>query len=128
MLEKLAGIIVITGLILAVSGEIINSSQMRTYGILILLATVTVAGIRFFRFHLTNPAVELVGVCIEYKRLATHCVLSIRTGWSDVYYGQASLKTGAGIKAGDKIRVKVKGRYIIEACNLTDKIKDGTRT
>jgi hypothetical protein len=52
-------------------------------------------------------------------------VLSIRTGWSDVYYGQASLKTGAGIKVGDKIKVKVKGRYIIEASNLTNLIDDG---
>jgi hypothetical protein len=122
MLEKLAGIIVISGLVLSVTGEIINSNQIRTYGILLLLGMVTVAGIRFIRFHFTNPAIELVGVCIENKRLSTHCVLSIRTGWSDVYYGQASLKTGAGIKVGDKIKVKVKGRYILEASNLTESI------
>ncbi|TEB06839.1 hypothetical protein Psch_00372 [Pelotomaculum schinkii] len=118
MLEKLAGIIVILGLILSVVGEFINSNQIRTYGILLLLATVTVAGIRYIRFHLHNPAVEFEGVCIEYKRLSTHCVLSIRTGWSDVYYGQASLKTGAGIKVGDKIKVKVRGRYILEVSHL----------
>lgn len=115
MLEKLAGIVVIIGLILSVAGEVINSNQIKTYGILLLLATVTVAGIRFIRFYLTNPVVELEGVCIEYKPLSTHCVIAIRTGWSDVYYGQASLKTGAGIKVGDKIKVKVRGRYILEA-------------
>lgn len=115
MLEKLAGIIVISGLILAVVGEVVNSNQIKIYGILLLLATVTVAGIRFIRFYLTNPVVELDGVCIEHKRFPTHCVISIRTGWSDVYYGQASLKTAAGIKVGDKIQVKVRGRYILEA-------------
>lgn len=118
MLEKLAGIIVVSGLILSVVGEIINSNQIRNYGILLLLATVTVAGIRFIRFRLTNPVVEFEGVCIEYKRLSTHCVIAIRTGWSDVYYGQASLKTGEGIKTGDKIKVKVRGRYILEVSNL----------
>ncbi|MDD4237118.1 MAG: hypothetical protein PHT62_00985 [Desulfotomaculaceae bacterium] len=118
MLEKFAGIIVILGLILSVVGEIINSNQIRTYGILLLLATASVAGIRFIRFYLTNPEVELGGVCIEHKRLPTHCVLSIRTGWSEVYYGQASLKTCAGIKVGDKIKVKVRGRHILAVSSI----------
>lgn len=121
MLEKLAGIIVIMGLILSVVGEFMNANQIKTYGILLLLATATVAGIRYIRFYLNNPVVEFEGVCIEYKRLPTHCVLSIRTGWSDVYYGQAGLKTGAGIKVGDKIKVKVRGRYILEVSRLNGK-------
>jgi len=115
MLEKLAGLAVVSGLILSVGGEIINSNQIKTAGILLLLATVTMAGIRFIRFHLNNPEVELVGVCIERKRLPSHFMLSIRTGWSEVYYGQASLKTGDGIKVGDKVKVKVRGKYILEA-------------
>jgi len=126
MWEKLAGVFVILGLILSVVGEFINSQQIRTYGILLLLVTFTVVGIKLIRFHLTNPAIELVGVCIENKRFPTHCVLSIRTGWSDLYCGQASLKNGAGIKVGDKIKVKVKGRYILEASNLTDQYDGGT--
>lgn len=119
MLEKLAGVAVIAGLILSVVGEIIRANQIRTAGILLLLVTATVAGLRFIRFRLTNPEVELVGVCIEHKRLSSHYVLSIRTGWSEVYYGKAGLKTGDGIKVGDKIKVKVRGRYILEISRLS---------
>ncbi|MGI6493166.1 MAG: hypothetical protein GX949_00575 [Peptococcaceae bacterium] len=125
MLERFVGVFVFLGLVLAVGGEIANSDPIMSAGLLLLLVTATAAGIKYLRFHLTTPVFELSGVVTEYKSLPTYCILSLRTGLSDVYYGQASRKTGAGIKVGDRIQVKVKGKYILEAkkINTTDKGK-----
>lgn len=125
MLERFIGVFVFLGLVLAVGGEIANSDPIMSAGLLLLLVTATAAGIKYVRFHLTTPVIELSGVVIEYKSLPTYCILSLRTGLSGVYHGQASLKTGAGIVVGDKIKVKVKGKYILEAekVNTNDKGK-----
>lgn len=113
MLQKMTGLAVLTGLIISVTGSILNNKSMETAGIVILLVIATLAGYRFLKFSVLTPTSDIVGTCIGLKRLPTYYELSFRTG-TGVYSGQASLKTGSDLKVGDRVKLVVKGPVILE--------------
>ncbi len=113
MLERIAGVVVLLGLVLSVVGAILGNENIKTTGVLVLLITATVAGYRFLKFYVSHPTQELVGICTDQKRLSSHYVLTFRTG-AGIYSGQANLKLGAAIRVGEKARLKVKGHIITE--------------
>jgi len=117
LLERIGSIAVLAGLIISVVGSVIENQDLKTTGVLILLITATVAGYRFIKFHLTTPTSDFEGICIERKRLPTYYALSFRTG-GEIYSGRASLRTGEGVKIGEKVRLKVKGPAILEITRL----------
>lgn len=118
MLERMAGIVVLAGLILSVAGAVMENQDLKTTGVLILLITATIAGYRFLKFQLTTPTSDFVGICIERKRLSSHYILSFRTGGVEIYSGRASLKMGEGVKTGERVRLKVKGPAILEITRI----------
>lgn len=118
MLEKTAGIIVLTGLILSVAGFVVGYENIKIAGNLILLITATIAGYRFLKFYATTPTSEFVGTCIEQKRFPSHYILSFRAGAAGMYSGRAGLQLGDQIKMGERARVKVKGPVILEINKL----------
>jgi len=117
LLERIGGIAVLAGLIISVVGSVIENPDLKITGVLILLITATVAGYRFLKFHLTTPSIDLVGICIERKRLSSYYVISFRTG-GEIYSGRASLKMGERVKIGEKVRLKVKGPAILEITRI----------
>lgn len=114
MLGKIAGVVVLAGLVLSVAGAVMGNENIKTTGNLVLLITATVAGYRFLKFYATTPTSEFMGTCIEQKRFSSHYILSFRAGSAGMYSGRASLKLGDQIKIGEKARVKVKGPVILE--------------
>lgn len=110
---KLAGIAVLTGMIISVTGSFLGNDQLKISGYLILLIIATLAGYRYLKFYGTTPVNEIAGTCIDMKRLSTHYVLSFRTG-SGIYSGQANLKVGSNISKGDRVSLKIKGPVILE--------------
>ncbi len=110
---KLAGIAVLTGMIISVTGSFLGNDQLKISGYLILLVIATLAGYRYLRFSTTTPVSEIAGTCVDMKRLSTHYVLSFRTG-SGIYSGQANLKVGSNINKGDRVSLKIKGPVILE--------------
>jgi hypothetical protein len=113
MLQKLTGIAVLSGLIISVTGSILENENMKLAGIIILLVIATLAGYRFFKFSALTPTSNITGTCIGLKRLSTYYELSFRTG-AGVYSGQASLKLGNGLKIGDRVSLLIKGPVILE--------------
>lgn len=110
---KLAGIMVLAGMVMSVSGSFLGNDNLRISGYLILLIIATLAGYRYLRFYATTPVSEIAGTCIELKRLPTHYVISFRTG-TGIYSGQASLKIGGTVNKGDRVSLKIKGPVILE--------------
>ncbi|NLI14340.1 hypothetical protein [Pelotomaculum propionicicum] len=111
---KLAGIAVLAGMIISVTGSFLGNENLKISGYLILLVIATLAGYRFLRFSATTPVIEITGTCIDLKKLPTHYTLSLRTGVG-IYSGQANLKVAGDINKGDKLSLKVKGPVILEA-------------
>lgn len=118
MLEKIAGFVVLTGLILSVAGALIGHENIKITGNLILLITATIAGYRFLKFYAITPTSEFVGTCIEQKRFSSHYILSFRAGGAGMYSGRAGLKLGEKIKMGERARIKMKGPVILEITKL----------
>ncbi len=114
MLEKIAGIIIMSGLILSVTGSIVGHETIKTAGNLTLLITIIVAGFMFLRYYITTPVIEFSGTCIEQKRYFSHYKITFRSGSSGIFSGRASLHLGENIKIGDKAKVKVKGQSILQ--------------
>ena len=114
MLERVAGVAVLAGLILSVVGSVIEHSDLKTSGVLILLITATIFGYRFLKFHVTTPISDFEGICIERKHLSSYYILSFRTGGAEIYSGRASLKMGKQVKMGERVKLKVKGPAILE--------------
>ncbi len=113
MIQKIGGIAVLAGLVLAVAGSFLVNENLKITGILILLFTATIAGYRFIKFSITVPTVDVIGKCVEKKQHTSYYIVSFRTG-NGVISGQASLKNGDLIKVGEKAKLKVKGPLIIE--------------
>jgi hypothetical protein len=113
MLQKLTGIAVLTGLIVSVTGSVLENENMKLAGIIILLMIATLAGYRFLKFSALTPTSNITGTCIGLKRLSTYYELSFRTG-AGVYSGQASLKLGNELKIGDRVSLLIKGPVILE--------------
>jgi len=113
MMQKIGGIAVLVGLILAVVGSLLVNENLRMTGILILLFTATIAGYRFIKFSITVPTMDVIGTCVDKKQLTSYYIISFRTG-NGVISGQASLKNGSSIEIGEKAKLKVKGPLIIE--------------
>lgn len=118
MLEKIAGVAVLTGLLLSVVGAVMGYEDIKTAGNLMLLIIATVAGYRYLKFYATTPTGEFLGTCIEQKRFSSHYILTFKTGGTGTYSGRAGLQTGDKIKIGEKARVKVKGNVILEIYKL----------
>lgn len=110
---RIAGIMVLAGMIISVAGSVLENDNLKLSGYLIVLIIATLAGYRYLKFSVTTPVREIAGTCIELKRLPTHYVFSFRTG-SGIYAGQASLKEGANVHKGDRVRLKIKGPVILE--------------
>ncbi|MCL6634790.1 MAG: hypothetical protein K6T29_03345 [Peptococcaceae bacterium] len=121
MLEKLAGPMVLAGLILSVAGSVMEREEIKITGTLVLLIIATVAGYRFLKFHAMNPTREFIGTCIEQKKFPVHYILTFRTGSAGVYSGRAGLQLGEKVKMGETFRIKVKGNIILEIDRLTKK-------
>jgi len=114
VVEKLVGIIIMSGLILSVTGSILGHEIIKTTGNLMLLITATIAGFMFLRFYITTPVNEFMGTCIEQKRYFSHYKITFRSGLAGIYTGRASLHLGEDIKIGDKAKVKIKGQSILQ--------------
>ncbi|MFA4884647.1 MAG: hypothetical protein WC601_02500 [Desulfotomaculaceae bacterium] len=110
---RLAGIAVLVGMIMSVTGSFLGNNNLKVSGYLMLLIIATLAGYRYLKFSATTPVSEIAGTCIDLKRLPTHYVLSFRTG-SGIYSGQAALKVGSNISKGDSVTLKIKGPVILE--------------
>lgn len=117
MLQKLTGIAVLAGLVISVTGSILENENMKLTGIIMLLVIATLAGYRFLKFSALTPTSNISGTCIGIKRLSTYYALSFRTG-SGVYYGQAGLKIGNDLKIGDRVSLVIKGPIILEIHNI----------
>ncbi len=113
MLQKLAGIAVLAGLVISVTGTILENENMKLAGILTLLVIASLAGYRFLKFSVFTPTSNITGTCIGLKRLPTYYELTFRTG-TGVYSGQAALKIGNGLKIGDRVNLLIKGPVILE--------------
>jgi hypothetical protein len=113
MLQRLAGISVLAGLVISFIGSILDNESMKLTGIIILLVIATLASYRYFKFTLLMPTNNITGTCVELKRLSTHYDLSFRTG-AGIYTGQASLKIGNDLKIGDRASLVIKGPVILE--------------
>lgn len=113
MLQKMAGVGVLAGLVISVIGSVLENENMKLAGIVTLLAIATLAGYRFLKFSVFTPTSNITGTCIGLKRLPTYYELSFRTT-TGVYNGQAGLKTGSEIKIGDRVRLLIKGPVILE--------------
>ena len=113
MLQKLTGIAVLAGLVISVTGSILENESIKLAGIVILLVIATLAGYRFLKFSLLTPTSNITGTCIGLKRLPTYYELSFRTV-TGVYTGQAGLKAGAEVKMGDRVKLLIKGPVILE--------------
>lgn len=113
MLQRITGIAVLAGLVISVTGTILENENMKLAGIVILLVIATLAGYRFLKFSVFTPTSNITGTCIGLKRLPTYYELTFRTG-TGVYSGQASLKTGDGLKIGDRVNLLIKGPVILE--------------
>jgi hypothetical protein len=113
MLQKLAGIAVLAGLVISLAGSILENESMKLTGVLTLLVIATLAAYRFFKFTVLTPTTKISGTCIGIKRLLTYYELSFRTG-AGVYNGQASLKIFSDLKIGDKVSLVTKGPVILE--------------
>ncbi len=111
---KLAGIAVIAGMIISVTGSFLGNENLKFSGYLILLIIATLAGYHFLRFSASTPVNEITGTCVDIKKLSTHYIMSLRTG-AGIYSGQANLKVAGNINKGDKVSLKVKGPVILEA-------------
>lgn len=114
MLEKMAGILILAGLVLSVAGSLLGHEDLKMTGTLVLLLTATVAGYRLLKFYVLTSTSEFTGICLEQKRFPSHYLLSFRAGGTEVYSGRASLLLGEKIKMGEKARVKMKGPVILE--------------
>lgn len=113
MLQRITGIAVLAGLVISVTGTILENENMKLAGIVTLLVIATLAGYRFLKFSVFTPTSNINGTCIGLKRLPTYYELTFRTG-TGVYSGQASLKTGNGLKIGDRVNLLIKGPVILE--------------
>jgi hypothetical protein len=113
MLQRLAGISVLAGLVISFIGSILDNESMKLTGIIILLVIATLASYRFLKFTVLTPTSNITGTCVGIKRLSTHYDLSFRTG-TGLYSGQANLKIGNDLKIGDKASLVVKGPVILE--------------
>ncbi len=114
MLEKIAGLTVLTGLILSVAGAVVDNENMKTTGNLVLLVIATMAGYYYLRYYVRNPVREFSGTCIEQKPFSTYYVLSFRIGNGGIYTGRASSRTSKKVKIGDKAKIRVKGKFILD--------------
>ena len=113
MLQKLAGIAVLAGLVISFTGSILENENMKLTGFVILLVIATLAAYRFFKFSLLTPTTKISGTCIGIKRQLTYYELSFRTG-AGVYNGQANLKIVNDLRIGDKVSLVIKGPVIME--------------
>ncbi|NQS75007.1 MAG: hypothetical protein HQP61_00995 [Peptococcaceae bacterium] len=113
MLQKMAGLAVLAGLIITVAGSITVNEDLRLTGIVILLVIATVAGYRLLKFSLLTPTSNIIGTCIGLKRGPTYYELSFRTP-SGIYNGQARLQIGRDIQIGDRVKLVIKGPVILE--------------
>lgn len=121
MLEKFTGIVILAGIVLSVYGAVINREDLKITGVVVLLTIATVAFYRYLKFYALTPTRELTGICLEHKRIASHYILSFKTGSGEVYAGRAGLQLGENIKLGERARLKVKGPVILEINKLTRK-------
>jgi hypothetical protein len=113
MLQKLAGIAVLAGLVISLTGSVLDNESIKLAGIIILLVIATLAAYRFFKFTLLTPTTKISGTCIGIKRQLTYYELSFRTG-TGVYNGHASLKIINDLKIGDRVSLVIKGPVIQE--------------
>lgn len=113
MLQRLTGIAVLAGLVISVTGSILENENLKLSGIILLLVIATLAGYRFLKFSALTPTRTIYGTCIGLKRLSTYYEFSFRTS-TGVYNGQASLKIGNDLKIGDRVELVIKGPVILE--------------
>jgi len=113
MLQKIAGIAVLAGLVISFTGSILEDENMKLAGVIILLVIATLAAYRFFKFTILTPTTKISGTCIGIKHLLTYYELSFRTG-AGVYNGQASLNIFNDLKIGDRVSLVIKGPVILE--------------
>lgn len=113
MLQKLTGIAVLAGLVISVTGSILENENMKMAGIVMLLVIATLAGYRFLKFSVLTPTSNIIGTCIGLKRFPTYYELSFRTS-TGVYNGQASPQIGSELKIGDRVKLVIKGPVILE--------------
>jgi len=111
--EKLTGILILGGIILSVTGSVIDNDSYEIAGVL-LLTIATLAGYRYLKFYALTPTRELTGICLEQKRFSSYYLLSFRVGGAEVYTGRANLQLGEKIKLGERANLKVKGPVILE--------------
>ncbi len=119
MLEKIAGVTVLTGLVLSVVGAVIGNENMKTTGNLVLLIIATIAGYYYLRYYVRNPVREFSGTCIEQKPFSAYYILSFRIGGGGIYTGRASPRMSEKVKIGDKAKIKVKGKFILEVNKIS---------